>query len=314
MSFEVDPDLSRVLAARAAEAAGTKVPARGDVLGLRALIDENTPKSVGSAPYAPDVGTRVFDVPAGDARIPVRWYERRGSSPGSAVVYLHGGGMIAGTLDDFEPLARHYAQLTGVPFLLVGYRLAPEHPGTIPAEDAFAALAWLSGHAAELGVDPARIAVMGDSGGGGVGAGAVILARERGVAVARQILIYPMLDDRTVDPDRYLAPMPTWSYDNNFTCWDAVLGGERGGPGVSPVAAPARLTDFAGLPPAFVEVGELDIFRDESIAYASGLLLAGISCELHVHPGCPHGYDWLDHRSAVSRRSVESRVRVISAL
>jgi acetyl esterase/lipase len=251
---------------------------------------------------------------ADGTEVPMRWYTRNGVRTGSAVVYLHGGGMICGTLENYDRLVRHYVQLTGVPFLAVGYRLAPEFPGTTPAEDAFAGVTWLFDHAAELGVDQARIALMGDSGGGGVGAGAAILARDHGVRLAKQILIFPMLDDRNTVPDPTLAPTATWSYDNNFTGWHALLGDDLGKPSVSPVAAPARLDDFTGLAPAYIEVGELDIFRDESIDYARNLQRAGISCELHVHPGAPHGHDWLNPNASVSKRAVVDRVRIITAV
>jgi acetyl esterase/lipase len=127
-------------------------------------------------------------------------------------------------------------------------------------------------------------------------------------------LIYPMLDDRTQVPDPALAPFATWSYDNNYTAWAAVLGDELGRDGVSPVAAPGRLRDFAGLAPAYLDVGDLDIFRDETIAYARGLARAGVPAELHVHPGVPHGWKRLAPDSHTARRAFADRVRVIRAL
>jgi acetyl esterase/lipase len=155
---------------------------------------------------------------------------------------------------------------------------------------------------------------MGDSAGGGVAAGVAIAARDAGIPVARQILIYPMLDDRTIEPDPWLASTASWPYDSNFTGWNALLGADRGTADVSPLAAPARLTDFAGLAPAFIEVGDLDIFRDEDIEYALGLVRAGVSAELHVRPGCPHGYDRFAHESEVVQRSLADRYRVIRAV
>jgi acetyl esterase/lipase len=134
------------------------------------------------------------------------------------------------------------------------------------------------------------------------------------VALARQILIFPMLDDRNTIPDPLLAPAATWTYDQNYTGWLALLGAEPGGPAVSPIVAPGRLTDFAGLAPAYIEVGDLDIFRDESISYAQNLMRAGVTCELHVYPGSPHGHDWLDPDSQISKRAVAPRIRLITAL
>lgn len=309
-AMELDPEIVPELQKRAVAKVGTAPPGRGDALGLRALIEARQAESYAALPPAPDVAVTRHH--ADDVEL--RWYTPAGGGTGAAVVYLHGGGMIAGTLDGYDPLLRHYTRLTGTPFLAVGYRRAPEHAGTRPAQDAFAALRWLIAQAAALGVDARRIALMGDSGGGGIAAGAAILARREGVSVARQVLVYPMLDDRTVTADPVLASTATWSYDDNWTAWTAVLGADRGGPDVSAVAAPARLTDLAGLPPAYVEVGELDIFRDECLAFAARLLGAGVSCELHVRPGAPHGFEWLAKDAGVSRRAVTDRVRVLRSL
>ncbi|WP_052665878.1 alpha/beta hydrolase [Nitriliruptor alkaliphilus] len=313
----MDPEIAAVLMAQAeaAAASGLVMPERGDAFTLRAIMDQILLLTYSALPDAPDVSVTSFTATAHDgADIELRWYTRKDPLTGPAVVYIHGGGMICGTLDTHDGLVRHYVQLTGVPFLAVGYRLAPEFPGTIPAQDAFAAVQWMVDHAVELGVDPGRIALMGDSGGGGVGAGAAILARDNGVHLSKQILIYPMLDDRNTTPDPLMAPTATWTYDNNYTGWTALLGDDLGGPDVSPLAAPARLSDFRGLAPSYVEVAELDIFRDESIAYAQQLLRAGVSCELHVHPGGPHVHDWLNPNGSLSRRVVADRVRVITTL
>jgi len=222
--------------------------------------------------------------------------------------------MICGSAELYDPLVRYYVGLTGVPFMSVDYRLSPEFPGTTLAEDTFAGIAWLFDHAAEMGVDPGRIAIMGDSGGGGVAAAAAILARDRGLRLAKQVLIYPMLDDRNTEPDPHLAATAVWTYDNNYTGWKALLGDGLGQSSVSPASAPARLTDFASLAPAYIEVGEMDIFRDESVGYASKLWGVGVSCELHVHPGSPHAHDYMNFGAAVTTRCIADRTRVITAI
>jgi acetyl esterase/lipase len=254
------------------------------------------------------------------ASIDLRWYTKRGAGaaasgqPGPAVVYAHGGGIVCGNLEMYHPVVSQYVHDSEVPFLAVEFRYAPEHPGTTPMDDTFAAVQWLREHAREMNVDPARVTIMGDSGGGAVAAGVAILAREHKVPLHKQILVYPMLDDRNTTVDPALAPFTTWTYDANFSAWQAVLGDQLGGKDVNPVIAAARLTDFAGLAPAFIDVGELDIFRDEDIEYARKLSAAGVSVELHVYPGAPHAFERLIPDADVSRRAWAERVRVLRAL
>jgi acetyl esterase/lipase len=155
---------------------------------------------------------------------------------------------------------------------------------------------------------------MGDSGGGGPTAGAAILARDRNVPLARQVLVYPMLDDRNTRPGAIPVEILTWDYDKNWTGWHCLLGDAIGGGNVSPVAAPGRLTNFAGLAPAYIDVGDLDIFRDEGIAYAAGLARAGVPVELHVHPGAPHGFERIAPDSGVARRAMADRLRAVAAI
>jgi acetyl esterase/lipase len=228
---------------------------------------------------------------------------------------LHGGGMIVGSVAIFDGPVSRYVARTGVSMLSLEYRLAPEHPHPAPVEDAYAGLVWLADHAAELGIDPGRIAVMGDSAGGGLAAGVAILSRDRkGPAVARQLLVYPMLDDRTTKPDPYIAPLAGWSYDDNATGWNALLGPGHEHREVDPSAAPGRLEDAAGLPPAYIEVGQLDIFRDEDVRYALTLSQAGVPVELHLHPGVPHEYDAIAFDADVSRRAQSDRDRVLRSV
>jgi acetyl esterase/lipase len=256
---------------------------------------------------------------ADGATIELTWYHRPAADqPGSAVLYVHGGGMIFGLehIGGMYDLAvRDYVAASGVPMLIVDYRVAPEHPHPTPVEDCYTALQWLAEKAPALGVDPARIAVMGDSAGGGLAAGVCLLARDRGgPAVAQQLLIYPMLDDRPASPDSQLLPFLTWTYDDNITGWGALLGDAAGTDGVSPYAAPARADDLSGLPDTYIDVGDLDIFRDEDITYARRLSDAGVPTELHLYPGCPHAFEALAGGADVSRRATGDRVRRLRAL
>jgi acetyl esterase/lipase len=313
---ELDPEVAAALSlVRTGAAAPARVPARGDWRTLRETGNAGQAYMAAITPASQGVTCTSYQAQAPDgARIELRWYQRRDERPGSAVVYAHGGGMILGSLDSYGTLLDWYVSATGVPFLSVAYRLAPESQGTALAEDVYSAIAWLREHAGELGVAGDRIAVMGDSGGGSPAAGAAILARERGVPLARQILIYPMLDDRNTESGTELEAVATWTYDSNWTAWTAVLGSARGTARVPPVAAPARLEDAADLAPAYIEVGDLDIFRDEDIAYAAKLASSRVPIELHVHPGAPHGFDRLAPDAAVTRRAFADRIRTIASL
>lgn len=263
-------------------------------------------------PVPTDVVTRDISILSHDGEpILLRWFEKSGPQPGSAALYLHGGGMLLGSVDVYDEILRRYVSASGVPLLAVDYRLPPEHPHPTPVEDGYAGLRWFAHHASEFGVDPARIAIMGDSAGGGLAAATAILARDRGgLAIAAQILVYPMLDDRNTRPDAEIAPFLTWTWDDNITGWGALLGERAGKDGVEAYAAPARATDLSGLPPTYIEVGQLDIFRDESVAYAQRLQ-THVPTELHVHPGAPHGFELFAPDADVSRRAIADRIRAL---
>ena len=219
------------------------------------------------------------------------------AAPGQArpaIVSMHGGGFVMGSAAlDVTGLQDVCAEL-GTVAISVDYRLAPEVTYAGSIEDNYAALKWLHANAAGLGADPARIALLGASAGGGHAALLAIAARDRGeVPVAFQCLIYPMLDDRTAST----RPVPphvgrlVWNADSNRLGWKAFLGQEPGRSAAPKGAVPGRLADFTGLPPAFIGVGSLDLFHDEDVEYARRLNDAGVGCELIVVPGAFHGFD-----------------------
>ncbi|WP_435768839.1 alpha/beta hydrolase [Nocardioides sp. SYSU DS0651] len=212
----------------------------------------------------------------------------------AALVWMHGGGYLVGQAEQEVPFLADLAVELGVVGVSVDYRLAPEHPHPAPVEDCYAALRWVHQHADELGVDRARVLVGGESAGGGLAAALSTLARDRAeLAVAKQVLVYPMLDDRTAAPGAELSPFAgqfMWTPGSNRFGWRSLLGREPGGPGVSPYASPARAEDLRGLPPTYLEVGNLDLFLDEDIAYARRLIHAGVPTDLHVIAGAVHGY------------------------
>lgn len=314
MRHQLDSQISSSLAAMQADQSIVLVP-RGNWQQLRESTDTVMSAAAAACPLPDNVTVTVRETrTAGGRRVNMRWYQRDASAPGSAVVYIHGGGMISGSAENYDRVVAQYVSVTGVPMLSVDYALAPEHPHPLPLEDCLSALVWLIDNASGLRIDPTRIAVMGDSAGGGLAAALAAAARDKGIGLARQILIYPMLDDRRTEDDPAIAPFATWTADNNWTGWHALLGDQIGGHDVPALAAPARLTDFAGLPSAYVEVGDLDIFRDESIAFALNLARAGVPLEMHVHGGAPHGFEYLAPDADVTARAMADRWRVISQL
>jgi acetyl esterase/lipase len=314
MAFALDPQVAAALEPLAA--AEGVLPPVGDVATRRANAAETFAYFTSLRSTTEDVSRADHWTTALDGTpIELRWFTKAGVNPGAAVYYIHGGGMILGSLDLYDPLIKEYVSASGIPVLAVEYRLAPEHPHPTPMQDCYAGLVWLAEHAPELGVDPARIAIMGDSAGGGLAAATALLARDRGgPALARQILVYPMLDDRTTSPDPALVPFLTWTYDDNVTGWSALLGERAGGDDVPAFAAPARASDVSGLPPTYLDVGELDIFRDEDIEYARRLAASGTPVELHVHPGVPHAFEAFAPDADVSHRARADRIRILKSL
>ena len=315
MGSELDPEVAQALAPIFEAMAGTTPPAPGDVATRRTAVEGLIGSFFSALPAVDDVKVTEFEVASHDGyQVPLRLYIKDGAAPGPLVVYLHGGGMIMGSVELYDKLVRSLTSRSGVAMLAPDYRLAPEHPDPSPVEDCYAGLKWAAEHAAEHGFDVNRIGVAGDSAGGGLAAGVALLARDRGGPVlARQILIYPMLDDRNITPRADVPAVMMWSYDDNITGWDALLGADRGDD-VSPYAAPARAESLADVAPAYVMVGDLDIFRDEDIAYVARMTSSGVPVEFHLIPGAPHGFDFAAANSEISKRAYADEIRAFRQL
>lgn len=246
----------------------------------------------------------------GDPDVTIRFFTPEDSAGLLPVlVWIHGGGFAIGTAQSSDPFCLDAVRRLGIAVANVEYRLAPETPFPGPLHDCYAALRYVHEHADELGVDADRIAVGGQSAGGGLAAGTVLKARDEGIVpVVFQLLEIPELDDRLTTPSMTsFVDTPMWHRPNAILSWQYYLGESYTGPddtGVSMYAAPSRATDLSGLPPTYVSTMELDPLRDEGIGYALGLLQAGVSVELHSFPGTFHG-SALVEAAEVSKRGAD---------
>ena len=260
------------------------------------------------------VGNRTIPGHDAGAEIPVRVYAP--ASPGDAaspgVVFFHGGAFVLGDMYTEELRCLRYAADAACVVVSVDYRLAPEHPYPAGVDDCVAGLLWTVANAAELGIDPARIAVAGSSAGGALAAAVALMARDvGGPPIAFQLLNYPVMDDRMQTPSmKQFDATPLWTSSSTAQMWGHYLGARRDGE-VSPYAAPARAADVSGLPPAYVLTADLDPLRDEGIDYARRLMEAGIPTELHTVSGACHGFDIVAAGSALGQRAIDEQVQAL---
>ncbi|CAH0030965.1 unnamed protein product [Clonostachys rhizophaga] len=245
------------------------------------------------------------------------------TEPSPAIVYLHGGGYLSCPIENIiRPGMAQFAWDFSIRTFGVEFRYAPEYPHPVPIEDCFAGLKWVMENAETLKIDPKRIGVFGESAGGGLVAGLALLAKDRNLSppIAKQLMVYPMLDDRsskrhfnTNSPrDQSLSGM----VDLLDICWSAYLGAKVGRAepelqDVSVYAAPARSTDLSGLPPAYLEVGGLDWFRDETLEFAARLAKADVDVELHLYRGVPHIFEMMAPDISVTKNAKDNRRRAI---
>lgn len=283
--FKSIPDIVQRRAAVTQIFAGMEVPPNPNVTAE----DRTVPGPDG----APDVGVRIYRPVDATAVLP-------------GIYLIHGGGMIMGDIEGEDATASMICEQVGAVVVSVDYRLAPENPYPAPVEDCYAGLAWMARNAADLRIDPDRLAVYGGSAGGGLTIAVCLLARDRGFPALRfQMPIYPMIDDRNETASSHeITDIGIWDRSSNVEAWMWYLGdGES-----DQYAAPARAENLAGLPPTFIDVGTIDLFRDEDIAFAMRLMQAGVPTELHVSPGAYHGSEAFAPEAALSRQIVARRI------
>jgi len=286
------------------------IPATRQFLaGLVAAMAAAVPDITGVA-----ISDHVAPGPEGDPDVMVRIYQpetRPDTLP--ALLWIHGGGFVLGDIEGDDLKAKGLALALNCVVASVEYRLAPEHPFPAPLEDCYAALKWLAGSANQFGINATRIAIGGASAGAGLAAGLGLLARDRAeVDICYQFLIYPMLDDTNVEqagPD--IPDTAVWTRSHNLIGWRSYLGQEPGSDGISPYAAPMRAADVSGLPPTYIGVGTVDLFRDEDIAYAQRLMQAGVPTELHVYADGFHGFDGFAADTDTGQRFMAEYIRLV---
>ena len=277
----VDADIASMLAAAAAAGVpalseGTPEQARANYL--------RAPKPAG------DELARVEDhtIPGPTGDLGIRVYANATDTALPVIVFFHGGGWVLSSIDGHDSLARRLAARTGALVVSVEYRLAPEHPFPAPHDDCWAATTWLAEYAASLGGDPARLSVAGDSAGGNLAAGVALRARDEGLALQYQLLIYPCIDDRQSRPSMTENATGYFlSAADMAWFWDQFVPTEYRD---NPYAVPARATDLAGVAPAHIQTAEYDPLRDEGEEWAQRLNEAGVATTVTRFDGAVHGF------------------------
>lgn len=264
-------------------------------------------------PVEPGDGVTVTEVAVSETTS-IRLFRPSGiAGPVPTLLWIHGGGHLFGSPEQDDRSNIAFTRELGIVVAAVRYRLGADAPSPASLEDCHAALRHVVENAADLGVDPTRIAIGGASAGGGIAAALVLQTHDRGeIPVAFQLLIYPMLDDRTtLRTDLDKLPVRMWTTKSNNRGWRTYLGGEPGVDGISPYAAPARRADLSGLPPTWIGVGTVDLFYDEDVEYARRLRTAGVTCTLDIVSGAFHGFDQLFAKTPVASSFLQAQMNAL---
>jgi acetyl esterase/lipase len=279
---------------------------REAVSGLLAALSAGVPpnpnvvvedRAVPGPQDAPDVAVRIYR-PA------------NASGTLAGLLYIHGGGMVLGNLDAEHLNATALCEALGVVVVSTDYRKAPEHPHPAQVSDCYAALQWVGANAAELGIDPDRLAIYGSSAGGNLCLATAMMARDNGGPALCFIMpIYPMVDHRHVtQSSQEITEVGIWDRDGNIEAWTHFLGDDE----PDDYAAPLHAASLAGLPPTFIDVGTMDLFRDEDIALVQRLVQEGVPTEFHLNPGAYHASELFAPEAALSQRIVATRLAALT--
>ena len=247
-------------------------------------------------------------------KIRLRIYKPKSiAAPTPGLIWLHGGGYVMGRPEMDDRNCADFVRESGIMVVSVDYRCAPKYPFPAGLDDSYSALKWVASHSQQLGVDAKRIAIGGASAGGGLAAALGQLAHDRQeIKPIFQLLVYPMLDDRTaLRTDIDDSNNVTWTQKSNRFGWESYLGKECGAEDVPTYSVPARREDLSGLPPTWIGVGSLDIFHDEDMAYAQRLKERGIECQIDIVPGAFHGFDVFDPQIPIVQDFRKSKISAL---
>ncbi len=287
----IDSELARALDAVPKGPAG--IYDLSDIDGTREAVRRQAKAMVGDMLDDPSISVDVLHAARPDGSLlALRCFTPGQDKPLPALLWFQGGGQILGFAVPEDPFLKRISSQTGCIVASVDYRLAPEHRAPAAAGDGALAYDWLRGEAAPLGIDRERIGIAGASGGGGIAAATALILRDRNAAPPLFLsLSYPMLDDRNATHSAHeITDIGVWDRSANLLAWQAILGDSAGTDAVSQHQAAARADDLSGLPPAFVAVGDLDVFRDEALDFARRLVADGVAVELHLFPGAFHAW------------------------
>ncbi|MDI9221370.1 alpha/beta hydrolase fold domain-containing protein [Pantoea sp. EA-12] len=310
MSYVLDPQLAEQLAILQPALAALPAVIPGDAFSLRSRL-AGFYEIVNQGLAIPQGLTFTdVEIPYDGLQLSARRYSPERSLSKGIVLYVHGGAGVGGTGELYDKIVSNYASESGIDFISLEYGLSPETNGLTQTKQVIAAWNWLKDSSTDLDIDPKKIVLMGDSGGGGIVASTAIYARDHQISLAGLVLIYPMIDHKTAAVSPALTPFLSVSVDDVTTGWAARLGNEVEND-LLPYISASTVSDMTGLPPTYLDVGELDLFCNENIEWASRSVSAAVQTEFHLYPGVNHGFDLLAPASEVSQTAMSLRCNAI---
>jgi acetyl esterase/lipase len=312
MRERIDPESLQALDLMLALTGPGGVGAIPDLTARRAkLVEMRVLAQAQQEPFPGEIENRTIL----SEQIPVRIYRGQTTAAGApGLLFIHGGGMILGDLDHDDAVARKLTLELGAVTVSVDYRLAPEFPFPAGLEDCYATLRWMADNAADLGFDPQRLVIYGGSAGGALALATTLLARDRGFTGIRFVMApYPMLDYRNETPSSYeVIDVGVWDRALNIEAWQHYLGPDIKAGQISPYASLVLTDDLAGLPPLFIDTGDIDLFRDEIITFVQRLAQAGVVVEFHMYPGSFHASEIIAPQAHLSDVIWAARIRALA--